>query len=310
MATIGLMDLDLHFGRSFSLSLPLMHAYTKLMNEGHQVIMMKPYEKTGRYNKILYFKDNPNLIIPKKMVINTDKGQFYGYGFYGKSGLKEETLKAEPSFTPYDLMSASLKGKRIYNNVKANSLVDWREKDFSLVKQGKTATYVIDRNFLDEPDWEDIFDCFDNNIRFIRAVKVNSEFGVDSRIDKFLEKPYGMDTRIVVPATVDKDKLLTYSSYKGISFELDTSYTPTMFLDVFIAKVVLDKPLPVYNLGGSNEFQNAIIAWARVGKISFEQFMGGKFKDSDYYNFPYRLLLKQNPLTITYEDICEEYLVK
>ena len=99
-----------------------MHTYTRLMNEGHQVLMMKPYEKTGRYNKILYFKDNPNLIIPKKMVINTDKGQFYGYGFYGKSGLKEETLQATPSFAPYDLMSSTMKGKALYQSIKANSI--------------------------------------------------------------------------------------------------------------------------------------------------------------------------------------------
>nr|DAL45315.1 MAG TPA_asm: hypothetical protein [Caudoviricetes sp.] len=32
--------------------------------------MMKPYEKTGRYNQIFYFKDNPKLKIPKKLIIN------------------------------------------------------------------------------------------------------------------------------------------------------------------------------------------------------------------------------------------------
>jgi len=31
---------------------------------------MKPYEKTGRYNKIFYFKDNPRLVIPKKLILD------------------------------------------------------------------------------------------------------------------------------------------------------------------------------------------------------------------------------------------------
>lgn len=35
MATIGLYDLDFFHGRAFTISLPLMHVYSKLMKEGH-----------------------------------------------------------------------------------------------------------------------------------------------------------------------------------------------------------------------------------------------------------------------------------
>lgn len=308
MATIGLYDLDFFHGRAFTISLPLMHAYSKLMKEGHQVIMMKPGEKTGRFNSILYFKDKPDLIIPKSVVLDNEKGKFFGYGFYGYSGINEDTKTFVPSFAPYDLFSNKIKNKTLYNSIKANSVIDWREKDFLLTKADATYTYVLDRDFLSEPDWEELFDHFDNKINFVRTVMPPSKYDL-TEVDKFLTKPYGKATQIVVPATVDKDKLLHYASHDGVCFNLDTSDTDGVFFHIFISKVVSEKKIRFYNYG-LNEKQNDFLRWAGAGRVSFAEFMGENFKDTDYLNCRYRALLKQNPLTISYEDICEEYLVK
>jgi len=61
MAVIGLYDIDMwHRGRSGP-NLELMKTYNYYNNKGHKVIMMRPEEDEGRYNKIIYFKENPRI---------------------------------------------------------------------------------------------------------------------------------------------------------------------------------------------------------------------------------------------------------
>lgn len=174
MSTIGLYDIDFNHGQHFSISLPLMKAYRKLSKEGHIVIMMKPYEKTGRFNKIFYFKDGKTKI-PNSLTINTDKGKMIGYGFYGSANLLEDTALTPPDFTPYEMNMERVKNKTLFNSIRNNSIIDWREKDFAGVRPGAGITYVNDRDFMDEYDWEEIFDHFDNNINFIHTLYPDDE---------------------------------------------------------------------------------------------------------------------------------------
>lgn len=76
--------------------------------------MMSPYEKTGRFNKVLYFKDNPKLPVPKNVIVNSEKSSFYGYGFYGNSTLMEDTKEYAPSFVPYDNTLTKIKNISLY----------------------------------------------------------------------------------------------------------------------------------------------------------------------------------------------------
>lgn len=132
-----------------------MKAYTKFYKKGHQIIMMPPYEKTGRYTRVFYFKDNPQLQVPKKIVFN-DKSSLYGYGFYKNSGLSEEVSLLPPSFEPYEF-SSKVRNEKLLRSIKNNNFVDWREKDFTYVHSGKTYTYINDRDFLEENDWKELF---------------------------------------------------------------------------------------------------------------------------------------------------------
>lgn len=63
--TLGLYDIDLWHGRKSVINLELMKIYNYYKQKGHIVIMMRPDEDEGRFNKIIYFKDNPNTQIPR-----------------------------------------------------------------------------------------------------------------------------------------------------------------------------------------------------------------------------------------------------
>lgn len=61
-----------------------MKTYNYYKKKGDIVNLIKPLEKEGRYSKIIYFKDNPNIQIPKTVEVFGDKKEIYGYGFYNK----------------------------------------------------------------------------------------------------------------------------------------------------------------------------------------------------------------------------------
>ena len=301
MSTIGLYDLDFNHGIGFSLSMPLMKAYQRFRDEGHQVIMMKPYEKLGRYNKVFYFKDKPNLKVPDKLIIDTEKGKTLGYGFYGESGItNEQTRRSAPNFTPYDLYSNRIKNKTLYNSIKKNSLVDWREKDFSGVKKGKAMTYVNDRDFLDEPDWIELLEHFDNNIEFIHTIHSNST----EQALKFLYSYNTHSTRIVVPFTHQIELIEELSSHYGVKFNITNVSDKDLFFFILAAKT---KKIKVeFNLWKTNSpFRDDLIKWGNSEDISFKDFLGTNFREQDYYNLPYRIYLKQNPKKIHTTNISE-----
>lgn len=61
MATLGLYDIDLwHRGKSAP-NLELMKLYNYHKKKGDIVLMMRPGEDEGRFNRIIYFKDKPNI---------------------------------------------------------------------------------------------------------------------------------------------------------------------------------------------------------------------------------------------------------
>lgn len=313
MATIGLYDIDLHHGKAFSISLPLMQAYARLKSEGHQVIMMKSYEKTGRYNQIFYFKDNPRLEIPKKLIINQDKGKFCGYGFYGTSGISPETMEFAPSFEPYDLFSNEVRNKALYKSIRTNSLIDWREKNFAGAKAGAAITYVNDRNFLEEEDWEDLFNHYDNNIDFIHSIRARGYD--DQAFIKLAQKPLGAKTELIAHSGLNKETFERFKNCRGIKY--DYSGPMDLFMQIFISKVI-DIPIEFefkYPQGDFNEnfFVTHMIRWNNLyGRISFKDYMieMNVWDPNKYINFPYRLLLQQDPTKITYNELVEEYLVK
>lgn len=299
MATIGLYDMDFNHGSGFTLNLSLMKAYARFTEEGHQVIMMDAYEKTGRFNKIFYFKDNPALVIPRKLVIDQDKSVYCGLGYYGNTGLSEKTEAYTPSFTPYDLMKHKIRNKELYGSVKKNSLIDWRTKDFSLTKGDAIYTYVNDRNFLLEDDWRELFQHYDNKISFLHTV---STYSIEQAKEFKELAPNIAKSRILVPLTTDAEALEMFAGNDNYCFDNRGDTDAHICLIILAAKTLTDKKISFFN-NGTTKFQKDLCKWARAGQVSFKDFMGNDFNESDYITFPNRLLLKQDPKKISYQEL-------
>lgn len=306
MATIGLYDIDFNHGGTFSLSLPLMKAWTKLIDEGHVVIMMKPYEKTGRYTKIFYFKESQSLKIPNSLTINTDKGKMIGYGFYGENNLLPDTAAAQPSFTPYDINSDRIKNKTLYKSIKGNSIIDWREKDFTGVKTGSGITYVNDRDFLKESDWSELFNHFDNNIQFIHTLNPCSM----EQAREILSKPY-VNSRICVPINpvMNVGDIQYLLSMNGVTFDNTLLSNEELFAFIFFIKTFSGVKIRFRVYTSTNPFTNKLLNWGMSGRIeSFAAFCGKDYNDTnkEYYYFKHRRLLRQNPTYITPDEAIKE----
>ena len=150
MATIGLYDIDLwHKGRSAP-NLELMKIYHYFKNNNQIVKMMRPQENEGRYNSIIYFKDNPNTQIPRSLILNGDKKTVYGYGFYNiYSPLKPEMAECAPSYDLYDPVSYKLSiPNQSYDELKKNSLIRLESNDFSDYKKDRMKMTFVDHNFF------------------------------------------------------------------------------------------------------------------------------------------------------------------
>ena len=306
MATIGLYDIDFNHGTHFSISLPLMKAYRKLCNDGHLVIMMKPYEKTGRYNKIFYFKDGTTRI-PNGLTINTEKGKVIGYGFYGGAELLKETMFTPPDFTPYDMNMDRVKNQTLYRSIKQNSLIDWREKDFTGVRTGSGITYVNDRDFMDEYDWEELFDHFDNNIYFVHTL-----YPGQNQLRTLMQKNYTF-ARIAAPMIFDKELILELLDTKGIMFNNKDVSLKYLIGFICFVKTLSLKKIAFTNPMSTDPNMKRIIKWAYdTSRISYEQFYqkteGHMPIDNFHYNFKPKALLYQDPKAITPEDFIFEYL--
>lgn len=300
---IGLYDIDFNHGKTFSLSLPLMKAYTYFYNLGHQVIMMNPYEKVGRYTKIYYFKDNPTLALPQKLKISK-KGKTLGYGFYGEAGLTNpDVIAAVPSFQPYNFKDDKIKNRTLYNSIRNNSLIDWREKDFTGYRTGTTITYINDRNFLQEADWEELFKSFDNNISFVHPIICNSNNSIFNILDKNF-----MNTLVVIPIKFDEDYILKTLEYRQVVFDNRNISNEELFLFILFCKIITKERITFYNPFAAAPFTQNLIQWAAAAQVSFKDFLNTNWKEFDYYNFKYRILLKQNPQKISLNSFKNEYL--
>lgn len=272
--------------------------------------MMKPYEKTGRYNKIFYFKDSPKLVVPKSLIIPNDKEtKMLGYGFFKTSNLStKEIIDSPPSFAPYELCSSRIKNKSLFNSIRSNSIIDWREKDFTGAHAGAGITYVNDRDFLDNPDWEELFDHYDNDINFIHSIR--GDYSQRDKMLQFLEKPYGNSTRIIFPATLDEDLLHKINEYKGAAFT--AKYEEELFMMIMISKIINER-IKLDYFCPADSFGAELVKWNNSSqRVSFKSFMDskGEWNPNKYLKFNYRLLLSQDPTKITYNELCEEYLVK
>lgn len=269
------------------------------------IVMMSPYEKTGRYNKIFYFKESRKLKIPNSLLINTDKGKMIGYGFYGANHLLDDTAATPPSFTPYSNCSSRIKNKSLYKSVMSNSIIDWREKDFTGVKKGSGITYVNDRDFLLEPDWEDLFNNFSNNISFIHSLRPQGR----DQIKSILSKNY-ITSKICIPIDqLNIDDIKYCLRMNGAVFDITNITNEKLFSFIFLTKTFSSDKIKFSIYASPNPFTQKLLSWGMSGSTeSFASFCGKDYDDTnkDYYRFKYRKLLRQKPSNMTPNEAIKE----
>ena len=112
---------------------------------------------------------------------------------------------------------------------------------------------------------------------------------------------------ILTPPTFEKETLLKLMKHTNIIFNVQDE--DTALLLIFAAKILTNNPLNLPHFFKENQYQKDLLAWAtKGGQQSFRDFLGKDFDDVKYLKTKNRLLLKQSPQKITYENFKSEYL--
>ena len=313
MSTIGLYDIDLwHRGRSFP-NLELMKTLNYFLQNNEQIIMMTPKDDEGRFNKIIYFKDNANIMLPSQLEVLGERKDIYGYGFFKEiTPLKPEIAITPPSYLPYDPWSNKLRNSSTYDLMKRSSYIRLETNDFTDFKPNMKNIYIADHNFFYLKNAEDFLKEHKNNhnFKFIHRLEVQDE---ETAI-KFIPYSILFDRRIALHFRYSENFFYTY--YKdAILFDVPR---PQETEDNYLQKVI---KIILWNKCKNNSYQyqnfsfivkrkelyRKILIWGNSPiKESYQNFyQGDNAAQRELETIPseFRLLLKQNPKTITRQSL-------
>lgn len=178
MATIGLYDIDFHHSKSTIPNLELMKTFNYFYQKGDQVIFLEPKENFERCNKIFFFKESPNLKVPKSLNLLGTNKQIYGYGFYRSfTPLKSPVNECAPSFIPYDLKENKIKNLKEYKKIKKSSLIRIENNDFTGFNSSSNTIYLADHDFFYQNNAEAFLKEYHKNyyIKFLRGLMAKDE---------------------------------------------------------------------------------------------------------------------------------------
>lgn len=157
---------------------------------------MNKKEEEGRYNKIIYFKDNKNLNIPRNVNVIGKNKSIYGQGFYNTFSQLPDKYHITPP-DPIIYLTCCEKFKRLkWNNFSTSSIVRFSNKDFTGLKAGAKDIYIVDRDFCKLDGATDfLLEYKQNNFHFFHSLKVNSveEYYKFERFTLILNKPIYID---------------------------------------------------------------------------------------------------------------------
>lgn len=309
---IGLYDIDLwHRGKSYP-NLELMKTYKYLYDQNETVVMMRPNEDEGRFTKIIYFKDNANIMLPRTLTVYGDKKDIYGYGFYKQiSPLKPEIAAVPPSYLPYDAWVNKLKAPKDYDRMKSSSYVRIETEDFVDYKPDRTQIYIADHDFLYQKNAEDFLQEHKNKHRFnfIHSLVAKDEATACkfTRYSSLFTRRIVADFRYSEDFFFDNVKENIIFPDKKYENETELNYSLRMTkIAIWCKKTGAALQWPAHTT--HETFSEKIYDWARDNSFResfYEYYQNDKkvLKLADKQPSELRLLLKSKPIVFESSDL-------
>lgn len=323
MASIGLYDIDFNHSSKFSINLELMKVFNYYYSKGNIVRLINKGENMDKYNKIIFFKQNPSCAIPKGLDFCGDKKIIHGYGFFNSfTPLKEEIAETPPDFMIYDVNSNRIKDIALYNKIKNNSLIRIENNDFTYFNEKATNIFIVDYNFLNLSQSESFLKEHKKySINFLWPLIAKNE----QSIQIFFQYVYNSNRRLIIDFKFTYDFFMKYY-YEPIVFQMkETTYDKNTqsFFKRFIKMILIskneNKPINLHLINPTliqkkdNKLYNIYSLIGKWGlnktQESFYDFIKDNKKDYDNVentlanNTEIRLLLKQNPKNYNIQNI-------
>lgn len=279
MATIGLYDIDLwHRGAALpNLELMQYYAYYNKFDYG---LMLRPQDPLGRCNRVIYFKDNPNVDLPKTLNVYGPDKEIYGYGFFKSvDPLPPHIASVPPSYLAYEPFANKLSMRRNeYDRLKRSSYIRLETNNMADMKDSNII-YIADRNI-----------CYlDNSYDFILENKNKSIYFAHSN---FIN---------------DKETLEKFSRFFPIFKDgiiIDFRYSEDIFFEYYKENVI-------FGLGQRAD-ENEMQYLTRLVKMGlWFKSTGASFRMK--YNIPLKgesakvvEWIRQNPIKISYAEYSKD----
>lgn len=310
MATIGLYDIELwHRGKAMP-NLELMKVYQYHYQNNDIVTMMKPNDDEGRFNRIIYFKDNSNTQIPSSLSLTGHKKEFYGYGFYKQFyPLDECYTNVPPSYLAYEPFTEKFNLAN-YNQIKKSSYIRLENKDFSDYSENKLYITFADHHlFYIEGAKDFIHEHKNHRFKTIHRLEIKDE-------ETFLNFiPYSslIDRRFFICGKYSEEMLKDYFKER-IVFDLAHPWpdeTNNHFLTRIISIInfykINNTSVTIEAIPEKDIFLKTILTWGRVNnQLSYYEYYADNknaIKLAETAASQIRVLLKSKPSKMKSSDI-------
>lgn len=308
MSCIGLYDIDFWHCQHKHPNLELMKTYKFYYDKGDKVEFIKPKQDIGRFNHVIYFKENFNIKIPDDICVTGEKKSFYGFGFYGYlTELKPEIFVVPPSYLIYEPFAYKFPNN-IYNSLKSNSYIRFENKDFSDLKAGGGTIYFADNNLFNSDGIEDfLLENKNKNFYCFNTPNVNIQ---EKDIFRFNEL---FKSNIIIN-NYSEDDFFNFIEEKNIIFNMEIidgedeyNYIIRLIKTILFLKKYNKKNFIKIS---PNKYDKLLRKWIAIqGKdsnLSCFNYYDGNKEVQNFINSQcteIRLLLKQDPQKVTRENL-------
>lgn len=305
MASIALFDIDFWYGRKQYPNLELMKTFNYYYSQNHIIVFVKPNQSLEKYDRVFYFFENTNILLPKQLNILNEKSQCYGSGFYGNfRELISPINNSIPSYLPYDLEENNIKNIKLYNQIKKNSLIRLENLDFSGFNSKSKYIYLVDHDVLYK-DFENFAIEYDKYYyRTFYPLKIYTEeklFQIEKYSEKFKTNRFIIDfipNKELYTLFSNKNFIYTFKNLTEKNNQLKCIrtflYLKSKNIKPYfkIFEKIPKKIIPIFDWYSSGE-RSSYYEYIQNKPNLLNDFNENFSKDSDY-----RLLLKTNPKKI------------